>query len=481
MIFAFKNTNPGVVNCDFADILSDYAPFVNLFVVNSSFYFADADIEDAQEWRDQIALNNIIPIYNSDDSEIDHEDPVRNTNIQDVEIEIYRGKYKFSLFFNYDNDLYNKIKELHNKPAYIYLQDKNNNMLSILDGTDNFGIRCDLFAVTKLILGDLSYPSGMRIDLTVDSEQDFNFTKLEFNQNALIYYPLQYFEEVGEPPPSVSYWEIQDCYIIQYGASTVLGFLVTDSNNDEVTTGIILADVSIIDDTHGSQTIYSVSYDTDHWELECDKLPTSGYLYIDSPYGVINFNYDISSLYLSNGIAYPAFSDVVVNTYDQKIPNNCEAFSAVTFDYDYIFTTDWEPGDPQTELIIKINIYAGGDTESSSIITLNDNFFKQWPPPRTGFQYYVLIKYKSNYATVGANDVLRVWAIEDDDSINAFINLDLEDTAGEWKYTADVITLTYPSDDTYRMRIGMASFPRQGTDVVIYIESIYLYEYVLTP
>ena len=295
--FAFKNTNPGVVNCDFADILSDYAPFVNLFVVNSSFYFADADIEDAQEWRDQIALNNIIPIYNSDDSEIDHEDPVRNTNIQDVEIEIYRGKYKFSLFFNYDNDLYNKIKELHNKPAYIYLQDKNNNMLSILDGTDNFGIRCDLFAVTKLILGDLSYPSGMRIDLTVDSEQDFNFTKLEFNQNALIYYPLQYFEEVGEPPPSVSYWEIQDCYIIQYGTSTVLGFLVTDSNNDEVTTGIILADVSIIDDTHGSQTIYSVSYDTDHWELECDKLPTSGYLYIDSPYGVINFNYDISSLY----------------------------------------------------------------------------------------------------------------------------------------------------------------------------------------
>lgn len=386
MIFAFKNTNPGIVQCDFIDILSDYSMIKNIYIVSSEFFFAnDEEARDQNNWYNEIQLNNIIPIYGSKDTENNNESPVRNTGIQDIEIEITKGKYKFTHYFNYDVSLYKKLLNIDNIPVYVYFQDINNNIYGKLDGTDIFGIRCELFSVEKLEFGTKEL-SGLKIYTSINASEidDISITQdVEFNGLDLIYYDVL-------------------SYVITDAQSTAANItdVTVEGSGGLPATGLLEAVFSITDDLNGAMTIdYFSEISPGVYRIRVTGILTSGYIYITTE-AVSSYNYDFRSLQLLYHETFTAFYDTVNNSFDQRLP---AAWSFTIADPLSVTVQDYNVNEIGVNENVVCTVFAGTGVQTW-MTNLNVSFF----PDNTN--YITEVTYKRNIIGVNNMDV-RYWSL----------------------------------------------------------------------
>lgn len=305
MIGKFKNSNPSITACDFVDILSNFTYIQNLYVVESDYFFAsDSAIQDIDNWYNDIQLTNIIPLYDAKDVESNHEDKITNRGVQDIEITVSKGKYRFSVYYNYDINLYKKLLKLDNKPAYIYMQDKNKNVYGIISGTDIFGIRCENFTVNKIVLGsgDLS---GVKVDLTIDPEQMDNInitTGVTFDSQDILFF------DTGNT------YSITN---VQYGTDLVITVTVLDDSSLPLT-GLVASDFSVSDNVFPTMTISEFSeLGSGVYEFEFNYPATTGTIYIDYDY-VLTYDYEFTEFHY---VDLPmSHAEVTQNTFTQEIP-----------------------------------------------------------------------------------------------------------------------------------------------------------------
>lgn len=456
MIGNFKNTDPGIESCDFVNMLSDYNAFTDLFVCESTFFFSgESSITDQSEWKENITLKHITPLYHVKEIEVNNEDPVRYTGVQDIELEIYKGKYKYDLYFNYDINLYNKVNKLHNKPAYIYLFDKNDNIYGRLNGTDIYGIRCELFAVSKLIFGETQNPSGIKISIVIDGDESVNIRAYDKEFTAL---DIIYSEDEDESGLTYTITNVtsstpQSCQVtIQDSESNAVesllstAFTITDSLNGNLTIDTF---------TESSPGVYDITLTT---------VISSGTIYVNVP-PLISYVYSLRSLstiynlsFGNNWYAHSSFG------FDQNLYNGWSSVFTWYNDYEFDF-------DGNDDLVI--NIYqTGADILAFGMQTDNQIL-------EAGKDYIVELSYKSNYETTGiyanppnfGGDGITIGYGATTAELERF---DVEVTASFIHISKEI---TVPSD--YALQIVAYNFPRYTSDIEIIIESIKVYE-VLT-
>ncbi|MCK5607513.1 hypothetical protein KAR91_36860 [Candidatus Pacearchaeota archaeon] len=458
MVYAFKNTDPGLVQCDFVDVLSDYCAFTDLFVADSSFFFAsESEITDPTEWADNMTLGNIAPVYGIKSTEDNHDEPERERGIQDITIEKYKGKYHFIFYLNYDTALYNKIIKLDNRPVNVYLFDKNDNIYGKLDGTDIFGIRCELFSVQKLSFGSDNQPSGIKVGIIIDSDEatSIRMYKKDFDSLDFIYGGE---EGGGQPPGAVTY------SITSMTSSNPQAAQITVKDSDDnFTTGLLQAAFSISDNLNGTLTIDTFNEGSPGvYDFTFIEVITTGSAFATVP-PLISHVYslrNLSTVFLEAFDEDDPWGDISIQGTTQREYDNWDTTGVFVHDYEV------SRADPLANPYdLELNVYTTGGAmvagywmrTAAKILELGKN-------------YIVYIKFKSDYDTAGADDNLAVIYGQTSGEIG---RISIEDTSSSYIYRT--LQFTQTVEDWY-FGIGVYEFPRQFFEIATQIQSIRIYE-----
>lgn len=463
MIYAFKNTSPGVTACDFTDIISDYAPFTNIYVVDSSFYFSnETAIQDLTQWYNQIVLKNIIPIYDIKDLEDNNEESIKHISVQDVEIEIYKGKYKYTAYYNYDNELYKKINKLHNRPAYVYLTDKNNNIFGILTGTEIYGINCEMFSVSKLMLGSTKEPSGIKITMTFDSVQFDNLynTKIDFDSTDLIYYP--------EPTD----YEITN---VSNEVPSIVIVTVKDQNDDPLE-GLLIGNFTIEDDYFTISGYSPINYSVQEtlpgvYEIERSHPITSGTVYVNYNDIIITYNYTLKTVTISMVLSLVGtYSNVVRNTFTNQIPSiigfaftDTEPLSISVADYNF-------QKDTGTNSCL-LNIYNGTGTQTWMIRSIATSLL----PDNT--QYIIILGVGSDIPVGHESQLfIRLWSSMGYVDVQVPVVYTQEPVNVGYKTISVALTVPDYGGENMSFSFGMINETDPSEDYSIYTRGFFIYK-----
>lgn len=338
MIADFKNTAPVITECEVETLLSDYNLFTDMFICDAEYFFGDGEITEQANWSRELALNNLVPAYRIKSIEPNHVDPLKYTGIQDIEVELNNGKYKYDFYYNYDINLYHKILQLHNKPAYVYFFDKNDNVYGDLDGTDIFGIRCELFSVSRLTIGEAQAPSGIKISVVIDGKESSTLTttKIDFSSEDLLSVETSYSTEAISG-------ELDEVVIT-----------VTDQNGLGVT-GLTEGQFGITDDTNGTLSFSSFTEDgAGQYTIQTGETITSGTIYLTVDGAVTSLAYDFREVNLVFFDDFSMGKAVTQDGFNQLLPYNWSALTGAP----YAFVQDWNIDDTGDDRAT-FNIYEG--------------------------------------------------------------------------------------------------------------------------
>lgn len=356
MIANFKNTKPNIALSDFECALSSYTFIKNMYFVDPAFYTnSEDDFIDVTFWYNQIGLGNVTPIFDAKDIEDKSDENITYIGIQDKEVGLFKGKYKFTAYFNYNEAIYKKLLKLDNKNGSVYIQDKNRNMYGILDGISIFGIYCDFISVEKLQFGT-GEPSGIKVYITFNPSQiaDVKISETQFDSHNLINFPIE------------NEYTITD---ITYSAALQITVTVEDEFGAKLT-GLVIGDFIVTDTTFGSQTLSGFSESSPgEYTFSCNRIMTSGTIYIA-------YDYTISETYSFTQYAavysfIGALTDATLDGYDQKSKST---WTFTTIDPVSVGVADYQVDSNTPYNTIEFNSYTGLGTQTivmqSAILSL---------------------------------------------------------------------------------------------------------------
>lgn len=337
MIGNFEYSRPDLNLPEWVTNKSDYYRFKGLFFSLPTFKFNnEADFLAENNWLNAIVSKYIFPVHGGKEAENQSDETLYNTSELDYQYNIYDGKVRYVIRFNYDIEFHQKLANYSGQYLSVYFYDKNHNLYGVEDSTQIIGFDTDLIDLKKIGLTPSQQPvwSELVIELADATEL----------LDAIVRKPTDWFpEDIVNIPLLIS--------SITNPSSDVIKFLVTDTYCDVPILGLIASDITIIDNLYGN-----ISFDL-FTEIG------SGYYQIDGDNDYANGTISIATTKYNGEQEYNfGLIDVTVS-----------GFSTIT-QYDLTFDVEKTVNaDPVTDLVLSDLSVVDGISGTVTISSITHN------------------------------------------------------------------------------------------------------------
>jgi hypothetical protein len=154
---------------------NNFDQIVAMYISFDDYSFAnDAAFVSTASWNTGMKSKSLMQLLDLQEIDNNSEEAIYNTDDQDIEIQIYKGKYKFLFRSKYRLDYHQLIQTLSEAPCKVFFQDVNNNVYGTYLGSAIHGLTVELLAIEKKTFGKDVAWTQIKLNLLEPDEFDIN-------------------------------------------------------------------------------------------------------------------------------------------------------------------------------------------------------------------------------------------------------------------------------------------------------------------